>query len=105
MGQRAFNAEHLASIHAAMDGVLADTGGYRAPGASTFVDCRVFVDYETEVRGEFDQIIGHRIEVDFLLSDVSPAVRATLKVDDIDYVLTDKLFEKSGIARWVVRRV
>lgn len=104
MGQRAFNAEHLAEIHAALEDSLADIGGYRAPGATTFVECRVFVDYNSEVLGEFGQIVGHRIEVDFLLSDVEPAVRATLRVEGIDYQLTDKLFEKSGIARWVVRR-
>ena len=103
MGQRAAMAEFLGELHEALDGVLADTAGYRAPRAATFADCRVFMAYDSEVRGEFDQIIGHRTEVDFLLSDVTPVVKGTLKVEGKDYVLTDKLFEKDGIARWVVR--
>ena len=103
MGQRAFNDEMLAEIHEALDGELADTGGYRAPGATTFVPCRVFMDYGSEVRGEFGQIIAHRIEADFLLADVDPAVKGTLKVEEVDYLLTDKLYERDGVARWVVR--
>lgn len=103
MGQRAAMAEFLGELHEALDGVLADTAGYRAPAAVGFVECRVFMRYDSEVVGEFGQIIAHRTEVDFLLSDVTPAVRGTLKVEDRDYVLTDKLFDREGISRWVVR--
>lgn len=105
MGQRASTAEMLSEIHDVLDDAgLADIGGYRAPGATSFVDCRVFMEYGSEVRGEFNQIIGHRVEVDFLLSDVDPVVKSTLKVEGVEYLLTDKLYEKDGIARWVVRR-
>ena len=103
MGQRAAMDDFLGELHEALDGVLADTGSYRAPVSATWVPSRVFMNYGSEVRGEFGQIIGHRIEADFLTADVDPAVKGTLKVEGVDYVLTDKLYERDGVARWVVR--
>lgn len=104
MGQRAFQDELLAEIHAGLDGTGSDMAEYRAPAASSFVPSRVFMKYESEVLGEFGQIVGYRTEADFMTADVDPKVKGTLRVDGADYVLTDKLFERDGIARWVVRR-
>jgi hypothetical protein len=104
MGLRAFQDELLADIHAGLDGVGADTAEYRAPGADSFVPARVFMRYDSEVLGEFGQITGYRTEADFLTADVDPKVKGALRVEGADYVLTDKLYERNGIASWVVRR-
>lgn len=105
MGQREDTRAADADMHEAfMDAGFGEVGSYRAPGAAEYVPVRVLVRYGTQVLGEFQQIVGYRDEVDFLLADVTPQARGTLQVDGQTLTLTDKVREDESASRWVVRR-
>ena len=105
MGQRDDTRASDADMHEAFADVgIGEIGSYRAPGADTFVPVRVIVRRGTQVLGEFQQIVGYRDEVEFLLVDVTPQTKGTLQVDGQTLTLTDKVREDASISQWVVRR-
>lgn len=105
MGQRAETRAADADMHEAFADVgVGELGSYRAPGGAAFVPVRVIVRYGTQVLGEFQQIVGYRDEVEFLLADVTPQTKGTLQVDGQTLTLTDKVREDASVSHWVVRR-
>ena len=107
MSQKAALAALDTSIHAAFAGAgLADSGLYTAPGGETAVACRVYVDRDVQLRGEFGQIVGKRTEVAYLRADVTPVRGGTLVVDGDTFVNVEPIEGSDGsIDRWLVRHV
>lgn len=108
MSQRAFLAGFDAAAHAAFAaGGLADSGEYLPPGASTgtaATSCRVMVDRDVETIGEMQQRKAGRVEVSYLLADVTPEQGGKLLVDGDTYINADKISDDGSLSRWLVRR-
>lgn len=107
MSQLAALAEMDADIHAAFADVgIAETGSYLAPGAvaGQEVPCRVYVDRDLLVEGELRQFKAGRIEIGYLVADVTPAKKGRVTVDGETYVNDDEVSRDGSISRWAVFR-
>jgi hypothetical protein len=108
MSQRQALAAIDADLHAAfLDAGLADVGDYTAPDAAPGADpvaCRVYIDRDSEIRGETRQFPGGRVEVGYVLADVTPAKNGRLSVDNSLYINDELVSNDGSLARWVVRR-
>lgn len=105
MSQRATIARLDAELHAAfVTAGFADSASYKA-GADAPIACRVYVDRDMQVRGEFGQVIGRRTEIAILRADIaSPAKGAQVTVDGEVFVLVEQTEDSdSSLSRWVVR--
>ena len=108
MSQRAFLADLDASLHASFAAAgMADAGSYFDEGAATDaagVPCRVYVDRDVQTVGEQRQFKAGRVEVSYVLPDVSPRQGGRLLVDGDTYINADKISDDGSLSRWLVRR-
>jgi hypothetical protein len=108
MSQKAALAAMDADLHAAFaDAGLADDGLYTPPNAApgaTPVPVRVYVNRDVQDIGAGNQVSVGRVEVQYLLADVTPAIGGQLVVDGDTYINAGEMSNDGAIAVWAVRR-
>lgn len=107
MSQLAALAEMDADIHAAFADVgIAETGSYLAPGAvpGQEVPCRVYVNRDLLVEGELRQFKAGRVEIGYLVADVTPRKNGRITVDSVTYYNDDEIGRDGSMSWWTVRK-
>ncbi len=108
MSQKAFLAGLDAALHASFAAAgMADAGVYFEPDAAQDADgapCRVYVDRDLQTVGELRQFKVGRVEVTYVLPDVTPKQRGRVVVDGDSYFNEDRISDDGSLSRWLVRR-
>lgn len=101
----------IPEMDALMHGIFVDAGLaeaaatalYQAPGETTQIECRVYVDRNLQTIGDFGPSSGPRTLIGILLADVpAPAQGALITIGSEVFSLESQESRDEGISRWVV---
>lgn len=73
-------------------------------GVSAPVECKVFIDRNTETMGEFGEVVVAQTVITFVSGAFVPAAGATVVANAISYVLERKVDGDGVTERWSARR-
>jgi len=81
---------------------LADDAAY-TEGTGSPMPCRVIVKRDTQIIGEYGQVVGERTTVSFLRAEVpTPKRSATVTVGTDSWTLESKQHEDESVSEWIV---
>ncbi len=68
------------------------------------VPCRVYVNRDLLVEGELRQFKAGRVEIGYLVADVTPRKNGRITVDSVTYYNDDEIGRDGSMSWWTVRK-